>query len=83
MAGFMAAAPPLLRYVSRALVDGSPAVIELFDELVSGVEEFLTAGWPDRFPPEAQRTRDAGATMGARCRAARWRCIPWWHSASA
>ncbi|AQZ70383.1 Transcriptional regulator, TetR family [[Actinomadura] parvosata subsp. kistnae] len=34
-------APPLLKYLGRALVDGSPAAAAMFDELVSVTEEHL------------------------------------------
>lgn len=37
----MQAAPPILRYLGRALVDGSPATATLFDELVALTEEYL------------------------------------------
>ena len=65
LAAIMRAAPPLLRYLGRALVEGSPSAGAMFEELVSGVEEFLTAQWPERFPPGDRRTRDAAALMGA------------------
>lgn len=65
MAALLQAAPPLLRYLARGLIDGSPAFVEIFDRLVSGAEEFLSSQWPERFPPGAQRTRDAAALLGA------------------
>ncbi|SDI61607.1 DNA-binding transcriptional regulator, AcrR family [Nonomuraea jiangxiensis] len=34
-------APPLMKYLGRALVDGSPAAAAMFDELVSVTEEHL------------------------------------------
>jgi AcrR family transcriptional regulator len=44
-AGFVArlysSSPPLLRYLARALVDGSPAAASVFDELVSLTEAYL------------------------------------------
>ncbi|WP_157245901.1 TetR/AcrR family transcriptional regulator [Nonomuraea typhae] len=35
-------APPLMQYLGRALVDGSPGAAAMFDELVSVTEEHLT-----------------------------------------
>lgn len=40
--GVHKAAPPLLRYLARALVDGSPAAAAMFDELVALTEEHLS-----------------------------------------
>lgn len=57
--------PLLLRYLARAAVDGGPAAAAVLDELASGAEEFLTHTWPERFPPGAQRSRDAAAVMCA------------------
>ncbi|MFB4278664.1 MULTISPECIES: TetR/AcrR family transcriptional regulator [unclassified Nonomuraea] len=37
-------APPLMKYLGRALVDGSPAAAAMFDELVAVTEEHLTRG---------------------------------------
>ncbi len=34
-------APPVLRYLARALVDGSPAAATVFDELVAITEQYL------------------------------------------
>jgi hypothetical protein len=39
----------------RALADGSPAAVELFNQMVSGVEDFRTAEWPERFPRDQRR----------------------------
>jgi len=36
-----ASAPPLMRYLARALVDGSPAAAEVFDEMVGLTEAHL------------------------------------------
>ncbi|MFC5826596.1 TetR/AcrR family transcriptional regulator [Nonomuraea insulae] len=33
--------PPVLRYLARALVDGSPAAASIYDQLVAVTEEFL------------------------------------------
>jgi AcrR family transcriptional regulator len=37
-------APPLMKYLGRALVDGSPAAAAMFDELVNVTEEHLARG---------------------------------------
>lgn len=54
-----------LRYLARAMVDGSAAAAYVFDQLTSGAEEFLSARWPDRFPPGSDRVGDAAAVMAA------------------
>jgi AcrR family transcriptional regulator len=46
-------APPVLRYLARALVDGSPAAAAVFDEIVDLTEQYL-AGVPGDSDP---RTR--------------------------
>jgi AcrR family transcriptional regulator len=56
---------PLLRYVARATVDGTPAAAFVFDQLAAGAEDFLTSTWPDRFEPGSQRAKDAAAVMAA------------------
>lgn len=56
---------PLLRYLARAMIDGSPAAANVFDELAAGAEEFLSHTWPDRFPPGSARVRDAASVMAA------------------
>jgi AcrR family transcriptional regulator len=65
LAALYAAGAPLVRYLARAAVDRSPAAAALLDEIVSGSEVFLTATWPERFPPGSQRTRDAAAVLVA------------------
>jgi AcrR family transcriptional regulator len=65
LAGLMAASPLLLRYVGRAFVERSPSMVELYDHFASGTEEWLTAQWPERFPPGAQRTLDVAAVITA------------------
>jgi TetR/AcrR family transcriptional regulator, regulator of cefoperazone and chloramphenicol sensitivity len=57
--------PPLMRYLARAAVEGGPAAAALLDEFAAGAEEFLTNTWPERFPPDSQRARDAAAVMCA------------------
>jgi AcrR family transcriptional regulator len=65
LAALYAAAPPLVRYVARAVVDGTPAGAELLDQMADRTEEFLTATWPDRFPLGDRRTRDAATVLVA------------------
>jgi AcrR family transcriptional regulator len=55
----------LLRYLARAMVDGSPAASAVFDELTAGAEDFLSRTWPQRFPPGSARVRDAASVMAA------------------
>jgi AcrR family transcriptional regulator len=63
LAGLYAAAPPLMRYVARAVFDGSSAGAALLDEIAAGTEEFLTITWPERFAPGSSRTRDAATVL--------------------
>ena len=65
IAALYAAAPPLVRYVARAVFDGTEAGSALFDELASGTEGFLSGTWPERFPTASSRARDAAAVLVA------------------
>jgi AcrR family transcriptional regulator len=65
MAGLYDATPPLIRYLARAAVEGGPAAAAVLDEFTAGAEEFLNATWPQRFPRDSQRARDAAAVMCA------------------
>jgi AcrR family transcriptional regulator len=65
VAALYATAPPIVRYVSRAAVDGSPAGAALLDRMAEGTEEFLTTTWPERFPAGETRTRDAAVVLVA------------------
>jgi AcrR family transcriptional regulator len=61
----MAMGPRVQRYVGRALVEDSPGIREMVDDVMSLGERFLSNHWPVRFPPGTQRTRDAAAVMTA------------------
>jgi TetR/AcrR family transcriptional regulator, regulator of cefoperazone and chloramphenicol sensitivity len=63
LASLMAMAPPVQRYVGRALVDGSDAIGAMVDQVMTKGEEFLTSWWPDRFAPGTRKTREAAAVM--------------------
>lgn len=65
LATLMSMAPTVQRYVGRAMVDGSPAIDELVDQVMASSEGFLTSHWPDRFEPGSQRTRDVAAVLTA------------------
>lgn len=54
-----------VRYLARALVDGSPAAAEVFDAGADLGERWLSSSWPDRFPAGSDRVRRAAAVMGA------------------
>ena len=56
---------PLVRYVARAVLDGSPAAAEIFVQLTEATAAFLSDTWPDRFPMGSARARDAAAVMVA------------------
>ncbi|GAA4965322.1 AcrR family transcriptional regulator [Nonomuraea thailandensis] len=55
----------MVRYLARALADGSPAAEVFFAGAVRVTEEFLTSTWPDRFPAGSAKARDAAAVMSA------------------
>jgi AcrR family transcriptional regulator len=65
LAGLYSVAPPLIRYVARAVGDASPAGARLLEQMATGAEEFLTDTWPDRFPGGSIRTRDAATALVA------------------
>lgn len=65
LAALAGEAPGLMRYLARAAVENSPAASAVFDALAAGAEQFLSAQWPERFPPDGQSTRDAAAVMTA------------------
>lgn len=54
-----------MRYLARALVDGSPAAAALFDAGAELAEQWLVAQRPDRFAGQPGRARDAAAAMSA------------------
>lgn len=53
-----------VRYLARALVEGSTSADELFESGADLAERFLSEHWPDRFPPGSQAVKDAAAVMG-------------------
>jgi hypothetical protein len=54
-----ARSPLIVRYVARAMVEGSPAASALFENGASVSEEFLSRLWPGRFPPGSDKVGDA------------------------
>jgi AcrR family transcriptional regulator len=58
-----ATATPIMRYLARALVDGSPAAAALFDEMVALTEQYL--GSTDSFAAESADVRGAAAVFTA------------------
>jgi AcrR family transcriptional regulator len=65
LAALMAMGPAVQRYVGRALVEDSPGIRQMVADVMSLGEQFLSIHWPERFPPESQKTRDAAAVMSA------------------
>lgn len=65
LSALMAMAPQVQHYVSRALVEESPAINEMVDVVMDLTEGFLTDHWSDRFLPESEETRDVAAVMTA------------------
>jgi AcrR family transcriptional regulator len=56
---------PVLRYLARALVDGSPGAVSLFDELVSYTEQALWSGMPGVEPPVTDDRHTHSAVLTA------------------
>ncbi|MEO3876707.1 helix-turn-helix domain-containing protein [Nonomuraea sp. B12E4] len=54
-----------VRYLARALVEGSPVAAAMFDEGAEAAERFLTENWPEDFPPEEAKVRESAAVMAA------------------
>jgi AcrR family transcriptional regulator len=65
LATLYGAGGPMLRYLARVAVEDSPVTDQLLGEMAAGNEEFLSATWPERFPPDAQVTRDTATVMSA------------------
>jgi AcrR family transcriptional regulator len=65
LASLMAMGPLVQRYVGRALVEDSPGIRHMVDDVMSLTERFLTTHWPERFQPGSERTRDSAAVMTA------------------
>jgi TetR/AcrR family transcriptional regulator, regulator of cefoperazone and chloramphenicol sensitivity len=65
LSSLMAMGPHVQRYVGRALVEDSPTIREMIDDVMSLGEHFLAVHWPERFPPGSQKVRDAAAVMAA------------------
>ncbi len=54
-----------VRYLARALVEGSPIAAVMFDEGAEAAERFLTQNWPDDFPSQEAKVRESAAVMAA------------------
>ncbi|MFI7617621.1 TetR/AcrR family transcriptional regulator [Nonomuraea terrae] len=54
-----------VRYLARALVEGSPVAAALFDEGAEAAERFFAATWPEEFSPGEARVRERAAVMAA------------------
>lgn len=65
LSALMAMAPQVQHYVSRALVEDSPGMTEMADEIMDLTERFLVDFLPNRFSAGSEKTRDAAAVMTA------------------
>lgn len=54
-----------VRYLARALVEGSPVAVALFEEGAGAAELFLTQNWPDAYPLGGAEVRERAAVMAA------------------
>ncbi|MFD9950592.1 TetR/AcrR family transcriptional regulator, partial [Nonomuraea sp. NPDC059023] len=63
--GMFEASELSVRYLARALVEGSPVAEAIFDEGAGAAERFLTDNWPDDFPSDGATTRERAAVMAA------------------
>ncbi|WP_067804878.1 TetR/AcrR family transcriptional regulator [Actinomadura formosensis] len=61
----MRTALPIQRYLARALTDGSPAAMALYDEVVAYTEEVLEAGRPGVAKPRTDDLHAYAAVMTA------------------
>ena len=61
----MAMAPQIQHYLSRALVEDSPAINKMLDDVMDLTERFLADFFPSRFSEGTARVRDAAAVMTA------------------
>lgn len=52
-----------VRYLARALIEGSRSAAELYEVGSDLAERFLSERWPERFAPDSPATRDAAAVM--------------------
>lgn len=65
LSALMAMAPQIQHYLSRALIEDSPAISEMLDEIMDLTERFLADFFPSRFSEGTARIRDAAAVMTA------------------
>lgn len=65
LATLMSMAPAVQRYVGRAMVDGSSAILGMVDQVMDRSEDFLVSTCPERFDADTRRTRDTGAVLTA------------------
>lgn len=65
LSALMAMAPQVQHYVSRALVEDSPGIVEMVDDVMDLTERFLVDFLPDRFSLGSAKARDAAAVMTA------------------
>lgn len=54
-----------VRYLARALVEGSPAAAALFDEGAEAAERFFAETWPEEFSPGEAKVRERAVVMAA------------------
>ncbi|MEU8403482.1 TetR/AcrR family transcriptional regulator [Nonomuraea sp. NPDC048892] len=54
-----------VRYLARALVEGSPVAAELFDEGAETAERFFAGTWPNEFAPGGAKVRERAVAMAA------------------
>jgi TetR/AcrR family transcriptional regulator, regulator of cefoperazone and chloramphenicol sensitivity len=53
----------VMRYIARGLTEGWPGMASMFDQAAGDSERWLSATWPDRFPPGSQVARTHGAVL--------------------
>ncbi|QFY09764.1 TetR family transcriptional regulator [Nonomuraea phyllanthi] len=54
-----------VRYLARALVEGSPVAAALFDEGAEAAERFFAETWPEEFSPGEAKVRERAVVMAA------------------
>lgn len=65
LATLLAMGPLVQHFLSRALVEDSPGMLRLVDEVMDITAQFLTEFLPNRFAADSDQTHDAAAVMTA------------------
>lgn len=56
---------PVMQYVARGLTEGWPGMAGVFDQSAADTEAWLSATWPERFPPGSQAARTHAGVLAS------------------